>query len=564
MAHNHLDLFNSGFRNTGNWLRQIINILSNIMSTQEHPELPYLAQTDRLKIYQHLVDGCHHLWSKNKLQEEKALAILKDLYLLGANDPYFLAHLTAWVYAQKNKSKDLQVLTLYANALSSADGRPFSAKSKYKKPDLRYISSVLLNKLDPKQALRVRKLGALKWGIPDKLRTGTHYPTVLNTGFKKYLKYREGNINSVIGIVRASLGGTYRNLYRWCHLTPSDEVAGFLHWMQKDRKIDFVELAIDYKGKSDLEIAESIRADKTKYFAIIDGLSKVKKKMSPVIAVALLEQVTGNQAVILRSLFEEQGILKDPEVLKLYEEKIKEAQTALDRAEGASKTASEEVKRVLMSARAAKRKEQMGDVGKIFLHVDCSISMRSSLEYAQDNAAIIAEMVDNPKENFGWGLFKGTAESGELLIPEDFEKDAFKALLFGKDLGGSTDCFALYAKAREKGAEVDIFVSDGEHNVGPLGTKIRNYHEQNPFQLKPRAVVLIRVTDNSYRGTPDRSIEDACMENGIPYAEMKPETLNDSALVTSAVKQAVTGPSATIDDIMDTKLPKYPRWWYII
>ncbi len=535
------------------------------MNTKEHPQLPYLSQEDRLEVYQFIIAGCTHLWSKNKLQDEKVMPILSNLFLLGQDDPYFLAHLTAW--ASKQDSKDLQVVTAYINSLSSADGQLFGAKSKYKKPNLRHVSATLLQELDPKMASRVYKLASIKWGVEDKLRQAYHYPTSLETAFKKYLKYRENNLHIVKGISKAGLGRVYKNLYRMTHTRPSDEVAGILRWQQKDRKIKFAVPEVDFKDKTDLQIAKEIRKKKIGYFGTLEGLSRIKKKMSPVIAVAILEQITGNQAVILRSMFEEQGVLSDPKVMKLYEEKISEAKTALDRAETVSKTASEEVKQALKKARSTKRKEQLGDVGKIFLHIDYSPSMEGAVEYAKENGAIIAEMVKDPKKNFEWGKFDENAEV--FPIPETFEKEAFKAIMFGKRLGGGTDCFALYPKAREAGAEVDIFISDGEHNIPEedgmgLARKMERWHVNNPDVTKPKAIVLIRVKGNGpSAGSPD-AIKNACEANGIPYAEMQPETLHDSALVTQAFKRAVEGPMAVIEEIMKTKLPEYPKWWFTV
>jgi len=407
-------------------------------------------------------------------------------------------------------------------------------------------------------------LASVKWGVKDKLRNAYHCPTTLNTAFKKYLKFREGNLHIVKGISRAGLGKVYRNLYRMTHTNPSDDVAGILRWKQKDREIKFMEHEVDFKGMKDLEIAKEIRKKKISYFGVMDGLSRIKKKMSPVIAVAILEQVTGNQAVILRSLFEEQGVLEDKKVMKLYKSKIKEAKTALDRAETISKDASKGVKEALITARAEKRKEQLGEVGKIYLHIDFSPSMEGAVEFAKENGSIIAEMVKNPKENFGWGKF---AEDGEEFpIPKTFEMDAFKAIMFGKSMGGGTDCFALYPKSREMGAEVDIYISDGEHNIPVsdgmgLARKMKKWHEANPDVVKPKAIVLIRVKGTGpSAGSPD-SIKNACEANGIPYAEMKPETLHDSALVTQAVRRAIEGPMMVIDEIMKTELPKYPSWW---
>ena len=525
------------------------------MTLNENPKLPYLSQDERLKIYQFITSGCTHLWSKNKAQEEKILPVLENLHSLAIQDPYFLAHLTAW--ALKQDSKDLQVATVYVNSLSGADGQSFSPKSKYKKPNLRYVSHVLLQDLDPKLASRVYKLASLKWGIKDVLRTGTHCPTSLMTAFKKYLKYRENNLNIVQGIAKAGLSRVYRNLYRMTHTNPSDEVASILRWQQKDRKIEFAELEINFEGKTDLEIAEEIRKEKIKYFGVVEGLSKVKKKMSPVIAVAVLEQCTGNQAVILRSMFEEQGVLEDPEVLKLYKKKIREAKTALDRAEMVSKDASEVIKGVLAEARSEARKKALEGLGKVFLHLDASGSMSGYFDEATKLATILAECVDNPKENFKWGLFGNVGE--ELSLPDNFIQDAFKQVLFGRQAdAGATNVFALYPTAREFGAEYDVIVTDQGHNTSDLNVVIKKYHEKNLDIAKPKACLIIDVAN--YEDTVKKAYE----ENGIPVAVVTSGTLTQSALVVQTIRKAIEGPKVVLDEIMNTELPKYPDWWFTV
>lgn len=522
---------------------------------KENPSLPYLSQEDRLKIYNLIIGGCSHLWSKNKLQEEKVVSILQDLLRLSQDDPYFLAHFTAW--AAKRDSKDLRVTTTYVNALSSADGMPFSAKSKYKKPNLRYVSSALLQELDPKLALRIRQLAMLKWTSGD-LKLATHLPTALATAFKKYILFREKNLFVLKGISKSGLSKTMKNLYRLSHLNPSDEAAAILRWKQKDREIKFIEPLVDFKGLKDIEIAEKIRKEKIPYFGVMEGLSKSKKKMSPVITVAILEQVTGNQAVILRSMFEEQGVLKDKEVLELYEKKIREAKTALDRAETVSKGASEEVARVLKKARSETRKQALRGLGKVYLHLDASGSMGSNFEHATRLASILAECVDDPTENFRWGIFGDRGK--ELPLPEEFIQDAFKAILFGMRAdAGATDVFALYPKARTFGAEIDVIITDQGHNVGVLADKIERFHHLNPTVPKPRACMIVDVA--SYA---DDEVQKAYEANQIPVAVVKPDVLTESALVVQTIEAAIRGPMAIIDAIMETELPDYPKWWTMI
>lgn len=522
------------------------------MSTaREVPHLPYLSNENRLAVYQLIVGGCQHLWSKNKLQEQKALDVMRSLVKLGQEDPYFLAHLTSW--AVKQPSKDLQVLTAYTNSLSSADGRPFSGGSKYTKPNLRYLSAAAVCQMEPKLVRRVRQLGEIKFSVPGILNEASHIPNSLITSIKKYLRYREANIEILKGIKKAGLANTLEILYRSVHMSPSDEAAAILRWQQKDRKIKFKESVFGFEGMTDLEIANKIRKDKLPVLGAIGALPKI----TPVIAVALLEQATGNQAIILRKTFEDAGVLKDKEVMELYTSKVKEAKTAVDRVETLSKTASEEVKNVLKEARSEVRKKEMEKVGKLYLMLDVSGSMHGVIEFAKKRGTTIAECVNKPTENFRWGGFGDRGE--EFPLPQEFVEDAFAAILFGKPGQGSTDAFGLYPNARQFGAEVDILVTDQGHNIGDLTAKIKTYHERHPEASKPKACVIV-----DFSGGSDNTVKNSYEANQIPVTVMKPDSLKESALVVTAIRQAIQGPVVLIDEIMGTELLKLPDWYMAI
>lgn len=521
---------------------------------QNTEQLSYLSNQERLAVYQLILQGCSHIYSKNQLQKDKALEALNTLVPLTQKDPFFLAHLTSYV-AQKSQSKDLAVFTTFISSLSSADGSPFSPGSKYFKPNLRYISAAALHKLDPKLALRVTELARMKFGVDGYLNEASHFPNVLKTALRKYLQYREVNLPIMRGIKKAGLGESIIKMYRLLHESPPDDVAAILRWQQKDRKIKFEKSEIDFQGMDDLSIAKKIRKEKLPVLGVLGALPI---QMTPAIAIALLEQSTGNQAVILRKTFEDAGVLTDTEVLKLYEEKIKAAKTALDRVDAISETASEEIKKILKEARAGKRKEELNEIGKVFLHLDASGSLHEVFDIATERGAIIAEMVNNPKENFRWGTYN---ISGELLpLPDEFIKDAFAAILFGKRADGGTDCFALYPEARKFGAEVDVQISDGGHNVGDLGDKIEKFHLKNPNLPKPKACVIIHVRGVEFSNILQRGYE----ANNIPVAIMQPESLTESALVAQAVKVAMLGPVVIVDEIMNTELLKLPDYYFTL
>jgi len=517
--------------------------------------LPFLPSEERLKAYQLLVDGCHHLYSKNKLQIEKALPVVKELIRLGQVDPYFLAHLTSYI-AKKTKSKDLKVVSAFASSLSAANGTPFSPGSEFKKPNLRYIGSSALHLLDPKNALRVLDFAKLKFGVEGYYNEASHFTRALKLAFKKYVWYRENNPFILEGIVKSGMKEIHKNIYRGLRMTPSDQAAGILRWEQVGRKIELKESQFDFTGLTDIEVAEKIRKEN---LPILPVLGSLREKMTPVIAVAILEQAEGNQVVILRKTFEDLGLLKNKEVMALFKEKISGAKTALDRVDTLTKTASKEVAGVMKEAKAQSRKEELGDIGKIFLHLDDSGSMQGVREIAIEKGAIFAECITNPEDNFKWGMFGSSGQ--ELAIPTKFEKDAFAQVLFGARDGGSTNCFALYPLAREYGSDVDIFVTDQGHTDGNLASKIKRYHEVKNFP-KPRACVIINVGSSEW-GIED-IVQKAYEDNGIPVVVMKPEALTESALVVSAIKQALVGPLAIVDEIMGTELLKLPDYYMLV
>lgn len=524
-----------------------------VSTTNNREVLPFLSSQDRLSAYQLIIDGCSHIYSKNKLQQEKALQVLNTLIPLTKTDPYFLAHLTSYVI-NKSQSKDLKTFLTYVASLSSADGSPFSVGSKYNKPNLRYIAAAALHKLEPKLVERVLELAMLEYAVANHLNKATHFPQNLQTAIKKYLTYRENNLEIVGGIKKSGLAGVYKNLYRIMHRSPTDEVAKILRWRQKDRKIEMDNTLFDFKGKTDLEIAEKIRKER---LPILGVLGALPRQMSPVIAVALLEQATGNQAVILRKTFEDAGVLKDKEVMKLYEEKILGAKTALDRVENLSATASEEVKRVMKKAKAHVRQYETMGIGKVYIHLDDSGSMQDIREFAIDHGAIFAECVNNPEANFAWGMFGSRGQ--KLPLPQEFVKDAFASVLFGYRDGGGTYCFALYPTAREFGADVDVFVSDQENTFGDLGEQIKEFHASHPKIKKPRACVVVNF---GHYGRYKGPIQEAYEQNDIPVAVLKPETLKESALVVSAIKNALLGPVQVIDEIMNTELLRLPNYYF--
>lgn len=544
---------------------------------QTEHQLSYLNDQQRLDAVNAILQGCMHLWSKNRLQdgttyvtvskkgvrqehrsEDKLTPMLKVFMELAENDPVFLAHFTSYAM-RKLDNADLKVLSVFANSLSSADGTPFSPGSKYTKPNFRVVSQAALQDpfFDAKRAVRLYEIAARKQELGTTRKKAKHLSNSLKTAFKKYLRFRENNPKVLEGVRKVGLKDTYKQLYRLLNLRPTDEAAAILNWNQKGKKIQKIDM-FGFKDLDDMQIAQKIREEKLPVTGVLGALMQrgEKKKISPVIAVAILEQCTGNQAVILRELFDEHGLLKHKEVLDLFEQKIQTAKTALDRVERINTAIAEEAQAVLKKAKSDKRKDTVGVVPKLFLHVDISPSMQPAIQLAKDYGSTFAEAIPNPEENFFWGAFNHMGMS--LPRPQTFEKDAFHAVLFGLRTSGGTNVMACYEMARKAGAVVDVFITDEGHMPGvSIEGEIDKYERAGLG--KPKAVIVIHVD------TPDAPrpgyLRNAFESRGIEFVLLKPEALKESALVAQTIRAAIQGQQAILDEIMATPLIPLPKWW---
>jgi len=512
--------------------------------------IPYLDDEARLSAYTAITNGCIHLWSKGKLVEERFNTVAGTFAKLAKEDPQFLAHFTSYAIMKMN-SKDLQVVSLFFNSISDADGTPFETGSEYKKPDLRIISQAGLLMIPPERVLRVIQLVNLKKAYGNQFREGTHFSRKLKTALKKYLRYREQNTQMIRGLKKAGLGNKYKNLYRSARIAPSDQAASILRWPQKDGRKIVMKAAFSFKGLSNKKIAEKIREEK---LSPLVALGALPGKITPVVAVAILEQATGNQVVILQSMFDEQGLLSNKDVKALFIEKLKTAGDALDRVERINRKINPDVEQTLQKSKAKKRKEATAGIGRIYVHIDVSSSMNLAIEFAKEKGAIIAECIHNPEENFHWSAFNQSRIP--LPKPSSFEKAAFMQALYGLRSGGCTDCLACYEDAREKKCDVDIYITDQGHYgvVNKMKDTIARCNDKG--YAKPKAAVIVNF------GSPNESrLYDVLVEQGIPTTIMEPKTLTESAQVSQAVATAMKGVVAIIDEIMATNLLKLPKWW---
>lgn len=556
--------------------------------TTTQQTLEQLSSAERLDAVEKILQGCSHLYSKGKLQREKLDAVMPVFMKLAEHDPYFLAHFLSYVITSTD-NKDLKLVAAFVNSLSDADGTPFFAGSKYNKPNLRVVSQAALmdRAFDAKMIERFIEIAKIKQPLGTKHGHGKHLTSGMQTAIRKYIRYREANPRALEGIRKAAMTRRFRHLYQLMTMGPSFEAASILNWKQKGKEIRLADGSTEtvrywsqaerryvpgpesinkkdffnFKGLKDIEIAEKIRREK---LSAIGALGALPEKISPVIAVAVLEQATGDQAVILREVFDSQGLLKHPEVMELFKQKIATAKTALDRVERINTAVDVEVTNVMKAAKAESRKREMGTAfGRVFVHIDVSSSMTSALALAKDYGSTIAECIPNPQENFYWGLFNAAPRI--LEAPKSFEKDAFHSALYGHHASGSTDLFACWDASRKLKCDLDIFITDSGHSGA--------YAQITDKILKagtnvPKVIGIVQISGKGGYGTnavaDERNYENfkrAIEAGGLVVARINEDALRQSALVVQTLKQALFGKEALVEQILATTLLKLPAWY---
>jgi hypothetical protein len=494
--------------------------------------LPEQTAESRLNVYRLLTSACTHLYSKNKLQADKMKEALKLLYPLTQDDPYFLAHLAAWSARGSNQSRDIKLLAVYLNAMSAGDGTPFVKGGTLRKPNLRLVSHALFGDFDPKQFARLASFRRLKWS-PNEHPNAVHFPRSLREAMERYL-----NSLSLDTLNKHLAAGFRRHLiagYRLLQVQPPNEMAALLRYKQKNVPLQKAETANPFAGLTDQEIAEKIERERIPFSR---ALSMLEREPSPLMLSALFEVASGNQLIVQLNLFEKAGLLSIPEFAERFYAKIKHtATTSVDRLDTVAKGLKPEIKEKLQEVRAETRQTQLGKLdGKLHLDIDKSGSMSAAIALAKECAAVLCDVVG--AEDFTWGLFDSR---GYAVKDKPITKEHAHRALFGVAADGSTDCFANYRAVMAKHpVQYYIWITDEDHNHGSMDISALP---------KPEVAIIVHA------GGRSNTLSQILRRHGIEPVPLKPEALKESALVVQAIKTALRGQMAIIDEIMAFPLP---------
>jgi len=496
----------------------------------------------RLSVYQKIVAGCKHLFSKSRLQPDVFQDLMNTLYPASQGDALFVVKLAAYMAdKKKNQDRDLRLLSIYANALSVCDGQPVRAGSQVRKPNYRKVSGLLLDALDPKYFYRLASLQTVKWAV-DSRPEAAHFPGSLRRAMQRYLETIP--LWMLKRHVEAGYKRWLRDAYRLLHTSPDKhsnpkEVYSLLNWKPKGARDWQIEREVlSFAGMDDDLVVEKIVAEKIWFQNVMSALDR---EPTPEMLAAILENglIRSNQALINQKLFYDSGLLEDERYLKMFQELVSKA-TVIDRVTELTKNMEPEDKEFFRKLKAEKRREQFKEakIGRVCLAIDVSSSMHSAIELAKKTAATVAEIVGDP-ENFIWGVFNTNWQ--ELNIYPETEDHAIAALT-GISPSGMTDLSRpLAVVQRSKPADVFIYITDGQQTVG--------FHNLGDIPKPVVVNVKVNWSENYWLGWLEN--------NGVDHVEIEADVFQQKALVVETLKRAVKGKYAIIDEIMAYDMSRF-------
>jgi hypothetical protein len=459
------------------------------------------------------------------------------------HDPEFLAHLIVWNLI-KGEIRDSKIALPIINLRGlSKDDAEFAENA---------VASLATQ--DPRSLVKAYNFNK------ELTKTGLHikggHRRMLESGIKKYLETREGNVtwwNRTVIQHRNSM----KELYAVSHFKPSDHAQAILFekkYSYKDKDHAIFAKISNLKNMSPKEAAGTIINYKIPFQIALGSLGRKKSEYekNPEFLLALIEGMSGQQLIASTKFLTSVGVFNSPMLKSEYNK-------ALERAKGDKKVStlkaskamevlkedssiSSDIMNKLSEIQEAKISQKTIE-GDWLVLGDCSGSMSRAVELAKEIASYISKSVAGKVYliffNTTPRLFDAT---GKKL--EDIKLDT----KYVKAAGG-TSCGCGIKYLQDKGIIVNgiALVSDGGDNSNPYFHDAYKAYSKK-LDIEP-TVYFYRVPGDSDR------VSSYCKNNGI-FIELFDMTTKkvDYYSIPNLVSSMKTSRYSLMDEIMDTPL----------
>lgn len=505
-------------------------------------------------------------------------------------DNEFAARWASYAY-QNDQSRDLKVVLAAFLMVQSRKGEPILDQGvvAFHDEDFREVGEAMaLNydkgkSLDAKLLLRVRDVLTLPGiaTINRELgfgRSARHaflgrWPATA----RKWLAFREANIQVLEGLVKAGFKETVKDLARLVGYKPAtDKFFEVLRWKQAQAEDGRRSLAIgkavsqakSWEGLSESDICERIVASKPG-FKVITGLLPKAVGLTRAIMAAAIESgaLSDKDLVIATPTLEELGLLKVQDIRERWEAATRAAedQRAANIARNVKSKATKETLQVASDAAVQKAIAEVVKGLVVYFLVDISGSMQGAIETAKGYIEKCLQAF--PLDKLHLAVFNTAGREVTLKsATQAGVNQAFKGIQAsgGTSYGAGVRCLEKYKPGPDEDALI-IFVGDEEASEFT--------REVRASGLNPMAFGFVKVGAPGYGTSAGTAVRDTARALSIPCFMLDAQTFEDPYAVPQKLRALIAatpvglrGPErvvqrvSLVDQILATPLLKTPAW----
>lgn len=496
-------------------------------------------------------------------------------------------------YAYKNdQSRDLKVVLAAFLMVQSRKGDPVIDQGviAFHDDDFRDVGEAMAlhydkgKSLDAKLLLRVRDLLTLPqiaainrelgFGLSARHAFLGRWPATV----RKWLAFREANIQVLEGLVKAGFKETVKDLARLVGYKPTtDKFFEVLRWKQAQSEDGRRSLAIgkavtqaeSWEGLSESQICERIVANKPG-FKVITGLLPKTVGLTRAIMAAAIESgaLSNKDLVIATPTLEELGLLKVQDVRERWQAATRAAddQRAANIARNVKSKEHRETLQVASDTAVQKAVAEAVKGLVIYFMVDISSSMQGALELAKEYIEKCLQAF--PPDKLHVGIFN---TAGRRVVLKSATQAGVNQAFRGIVASGGTNygaCLVQCLEQTKPNADEDaLFFFVGDEQAPEFTREVR------ASGLNPLAFGFLRVVNLAFGPDNGTAVRYTARELGIPCFMLDAQTFEDPYAVPQKLRAliAATPVNATaavravprvtlIDQILATELLQKPAW----
>jgi hypothetical protein len=389
---------------------------------------------------------------------------------------------------------------------------------------------------------------------------------------EKWLRFREGNLPLLRGLVKAGFKRTVQELARRVGYKPtSPRFFEVLGWSQKQamdgrRTVavgqTFVSTEVTWEGLSEAQVCERIMRERPSYKRLVGLVPKAVGITRAVMAAAVEAGCLSNKDLIIAvPTLEQLGILTDPAVSERVAKAVNAAEDARA-AHLATRVRSKAAKETLeQAAEVAVKKavtESMRNL-RVYFFVDISSSMHQAIDQAKVYLETFLHAF--PLEQLHVAVFNTAGREIKLKHGSAAGvRNAFRGICAagGTDYGAAVRALKHHRPSEDEDV---LFVFVGDEEAHGFTTIVQE------SALSPMAFGLVRL-----RNSPMMCVQDTAAKLGIPCFLIDERTFEDAYAIPRTVralveatpvgerKGGVVARKALVDRIVETELLSKPIW----